>query len=57
MITASESYANWFKKIWNNPVVVQNAPRKLGFTEIPKIILKYFIPRSINPFEELIKQF
>ncbi|WP_435525708.1 hypothetical protein [Chryseobacterium indoltheticum] len=45
MITASGSYAKWFQNKYGiNPIIVQNAPRKIGFSiEIPennpKIIL------------------
>jgi len=45
MITASDSYANWFVKEYgiNKPVVVKNLPRKLEFNganeNSPKIIL------------------
>lgn len=58
MITASSGYARWFQKKYGiNPVVVQNAPRKLSFnTEIsvnnPKIIL---YQGAVNPFRGIDK--
>lgn len=58
MITASGSYGKWFhKKYGINPVVVQNAPRKLdGTIDIPvnnpKILL---YQGAINPFRGIDK--
>lgn len=58
MITASESYGKWFqKKFGINPVVIQNAPRKVDFTiEItensPKILL---YQGALNPFRGIDK--
>lgn len=58
MITASGSYAEWFQKKYGiNPVVVQNAPRKIDFTvdipeNNPKIILYQGV---INPFRGIDK--
>ncbi|MFC3159955.1 Glycosyltransferase involved in cell wall bisynthesis [Chryseobacterium arachidis] len=58
MITASSGYANWFENKYKiNPVVVQNAPRKLSFNkEIsdnnPKILLYQGV---INPFRGIDK--
>lgn len=58
MITASESYAKWFQKKYGiNPVVVQNAPRKLTFDidsydHNPKILLYQGV---INPFRGIDK--
>lgn len=53
MITASESYAKWFQKKYGaDPVVIQNAPRKLDFTmEIPENEPKIFLYQgALNPF-------
>lgn len=58
MITASRGYAKWFQKRYNvDPIVVQNAPKKLDFNlEIqennPKIIL---YQGAINPFRGIDK--
>jgi glycosyltransferase involved in cell wall biosynthesis len=58
MITASSGYANWFKNQYGvNPVVVQNAPRKLDFTiEIPENNPKILLYQGvINPFRGIDK--
>jgi glycosyltransferase involved in cell wall biosynthesis len=58
MITASGSYAKWFQKKYNvNPVVVQNAPRKLDFhLEIPENNPKIILYQgAINPFRGIDK--
>lgn len=58
MITASGSYAQWFRKKYGvHPVVIQNAPRKADFnSEIPdnnpKIVL---YQGAINPFRGIDK--
>lgn len=58
MMTASGSYAKWFKNKYGvNPVVVQNSPRKLHFNQeipnnYPKIIL---YQGAINPFRGIDK--
>lgn len=58
MITASGSYGKWFQKKYGiQPIIVQNAPRKIDFTiEIPnnqpKIIL---YQGAINPFRGIDK--
>ncbi|WP_294201215.1 glycosyltransferase [uncultured Chryseobacterium sp.] len=58
MITASKGYAYWFKKKYGvDPVVVQNAPRKLNFNQKipdnhPKIVL---YQGAINPFRGIDK--
>lgn len=58
MITASTGYACWFKKKYGvDPVVIQNAPRKLDFRQNipdnhPKIIL---YQGAINPFRGIDK--
>ncbi|MBK1894724.1 glycosyltransferase [Chryseobacterium paridis] len=58
MITASGSYAQWFKKKYHvDAVVVQNAPRKIDFTidipdNEPKIML---YQGAINPFRGIDK--
>ncbi|MFL9834056.1 glycosyltransferase family 4 protein [Chryseobacterium terrae] len=58
MITASGSYAKWFQNKYGiDPIVVQNAPRKIDFsTEIhenkPKVIL---YQGAINPFRGIDK--
>jgi len=58
MITASGSYAKWFKTKYNaDPIVVQNAPRKFEFNEEihennPKILL---YQGAINPFRGIDK--
>ena len=60
MITASESYANWFQKNYGikKPVVVQNFPQKFNFfheshtKDLPKIIL---YQGAINPSRGLDK--
>ncbi|MBT2621517.1 glycosyltransferase [Chryseobacterium sp. ISL-6] len=58
MITASGSYAKWFKKKYLvNPVVIQNAPRKIDFTiEIPENNPKILLYQgAINPFRGIEK--
>ncbi|WP_153396909.1 glycosyltransferase [Chryseobacterium vaccae] len=58
MITASESYARWFQNRYGvNPVVIQNAPRKIDFTEkIPENSPKIFLYQGvINPFRGIDK--
>lgn len=58
MITASGSYAKWFQKKYGvHPVVVQNAPRKINFTEkIPENSPKIFLYQGvINPFRGIDK--
>lgn len=58
MITASSGYANWFKNRYGiNPVVVQNAPRKLNFhQEIPDNNPKVLLYQgAINPFRGIEK--
>lgn len=58
MITASGSYAKWFQKKYGiEPVVVQNAPRKIDFQiEIsennPKVLL---YQGALNPFRAIDK--
>ncbi|WP_326981502.1 glycosyltransferase [Chryseobacterium sp. MYb264] len=58
MITASGSYAKWFKKNYHvDPIVIQNAPRRFEFDhEIqennPKILL---YQGAINPFRGIDK--
>lgn len=58
MITASASYAKWFQKKYHvDPVVVQNAPRKIDFIagipeNNPKILL---YQGAINPFRGIDK--
>ncbi len=58
MITASTGYAEWFKRKYGvDPVVVQNAPRKLNFDQKvpdnnPKIIL---YQGAVNPFRGIDK--
>lgn len=58
MITASGSYAKWFKSHYGvDPVVVQNSPRKLDFRQEipdnhPKILL---YQGAINPFRGIDK--
>ncbi|ASW75313.1 glycosyl transferase family 1 [Chryseobacterium piperi] len=58
MITASKSYAEWFQKRYHvNPVVVQNAPKRISFTlqipeNNPKIIL---YQGALNPFRGIDK--
>lgn len=58
MMTASGSYAKWFQKKYGvNPVVVQNAPRKMEFDAYipennPKILL---YQGAINPFRGIDK--
>ncbi|MBV8327052.1 glycosyltransferase family 4 protein [Chryseobacterium sp.] len=58
MITASGSYAKWFQKKYGiNPVVIQNAPRRLNFSgkisdNDPKILL---YQGAINPFRGIDK--
>lgn len=58
MITASSGYANWFKNQYGiDPVVVQNAPRKLTFNpEIPENNPKILLYQGvINPFRGIDK--
>lgn len=58
MITASGSYAKWFHtKYGINPVVVQNAPRKIDFSiEIPENNPKIILYQgAINPFRGIDK--
>ncbi|MCS3867417.1 glycosyltransferase involved in cell wall biosynthesis [Chryseobacterium ginsenosidimutans] len=58
MITASSGYANWFKNQYGvDPVVVQNAPRKLDFTiEIPENNPRILLYQGvINPFRGIDK--
>lgn len=58
MITASSGYANWFKNQYGiDPVVVQNAPRKLNFhQEIPDNNPKVLLYQgAINPFRGIDK--
>ncbi|MFN1218278.1 glycosyltransferase [Chryseobacterium kwangjuense] len=58
MITASRGYANWFQKKYGvDPVVVQNAQRRLDFnTEIPDNHPKIFLYQgAINPFRGIDK--
>ncbi|MDQ0783865.1 glycosyltransferase [Chryseobacterium sp. W4I1] len=58
MITASGSYAEWFRKKYGaDPVVIQNAPKKLDFTmEIPNNDPKVFLYQgAINPFRGIDK--
>lgn len=58
MITASASYAKWFQKKYGiQPVVVQNAPRKMNFTaEIPENSPKILLYQgAINPFRGIDK--
>lgn len=58
MMTASEGYAEWFHQKYNiNPVVVQNAPKKLDFEfEIPQNSPKIFLYQgAINPFRGIDK--
>jgi len=58
MITASSGYANWFKTQYGiQPVVVQNAPKKLSFDrDIPDNNPKVFLYQgAINPFRGIDK--
>lgn len=58
MITASGSYAKWFQKKYGaDPVVIQNAPRKIYFqTEIPENNPRIFLYQgAINPFRGINK--
>ncbi len=58
MITASSGYAKWFKNKYGiDPVVVQNAPRKLDFnSEIPENSPKVLLYQGvINPFRGIDK--
>lgn len=58
MITASGSYAKWFQKKYGvDPVVIQNAPRKIDFqTEIPENNPKILLYQgAINPFRGIDK--
>lgn len=58
MVTASESYAKWFRKKYGiDAVVVQNAPRKLDFTiEIPQNSPRIFLYQgALNPFRGIDK--
>lgn len=58
MITASGSYGKWFEKKYGiDPVIVQNAPREIGFTDDlpennPKILL---YQGAVNPFRGIDK--
>lgn len=58
MITASGSYAKWFQKKYGiNPVVIQNAPKKLGpIAAIPENNPKILLYQgAINPFRGIDK--
>lgn len=58
MITASRSYARWFQKKYHiDPVVVQNAPKKIDFAiDIPKNNPKILLYQgAINPFRGIDK--
>ncbi|KFF73983.1 glycosyl transferase family 1 [Chryseobacterium sp. P1-3] len=58
MVTASESYAKWFRKKYGiDAVVVQNAPRKLDFTiKIPQNSPRIFLYQgALNPFRGIDK--
>ncbi|ASK31277.1 glycosyl transferase family 1 [Chryseobacterium sp. T16E-39] len=58
MITASGSYAQWFKEKYNiDPVVVQNSPRRMSFSiDIPENKPKIFLYQgAINPFRGIDK--
>jgi glycosyltransferase involved in cell wall biosynthesis len=58
MITASGSYAKWFQKKYGvDPVVIQNAPRKIDFQiEIPENNPKILLYQgAINPFRGIDK--
>ncbi|MGG5209324.1 glycosyltransferase [Chryseobacterium sp. MIQD13] len=58
MITASGSYAKWFRKKYGiDPVVVQNAPKKQDFTiEIPENNPKILLYQgALNPFRGIDK--
>ncbi|WP_347217025.1 glycosyltransferase family 4 protein [Chryseobacterium sp.] len=58
MITASGSYGRWFEKKYGiSPVVVQNAPRRLGFNiDIPQNNPKILLYQgAINPFRGIDK--
>lgn len=59
MITASDSYANWFKNHYHieKPVVIQNFPRQIDFTYINKKTSKKIIlyQGAINPSRGLDK--
>ncbi|EJL74655.1 glycosyltransferase family 4 protein [Chryseobacterium populi] len=58
MITASESYAGWFQKKYGvEPVVVQNAPKKMTVApEIPENTPKVILYQgAINPFRGIDK--
>lgn len=58
MITASGSYGKWFENKYGiNPIIVQNAPRKIDFSIVipenyPKILL---YQGAINPFRGIDK--
>ncbi|MEI7486523.1 MAG: glycosyltransferase [Chryseobacterium sp.] len=58
MITASGSYGKWFQKKYGiDPIVVQNAPRKINFNlEIPENDPKIVLYQgAINPFRGIDK--
>jgi glycosyltransferase involved in cell wall biosynthesis len=58
MITASESYAKWFRKKYGaDPAVIQNASRRQDFAiEIPENNPKIFLYQgAINPFRGIDK--
>ncbi len=58
MMTASESYAEWFNKKYNiDAIVVQNAPKKLNFNfQFPENTPKIFLYQgAINPFRGIDK--
>lgn len=58
MITASGSYAKWFREKYGvDPVVIQNAPKKVDFTmEIPENHPKILLYQgAINPFRGIDK--
>ncbi|MCW3160666.1 glycosyltransferase [Chryseobacterium oryctis] len=58
MITASSGYANWFRNKYSvNPIVVQNAPRKINSViEIPENNPKILLYQGvINPFRGIDK--
>ncbi|WP_265132004.1 glycosyltransferase family 4 protein [Chryseobacterium oranimense] len=58
MITASGSYAKWFREKYGiDPVVIQNAPKKVDFTmEIPENNPKILLYQgAINPFRGIDK--
>ena len=58
MITASESYAQWFQNQYHiNPVVVQNAPKRINLPiEIPENSPKIILYQgALNPFRGIDK--